>query len=128
MAEELIGDQNDSQIFLRALRDYSESCEPPNLKQDCPFAIDISPGLRGCGEECMDLLGRFGAPPPLDNVLGANGITIHLREDRRHIRDLDLIKLKKLCYSSNPKDSEQLNSMCIQYANNYYTNNKYKHN
>ncbi len=26
---------------------------------------------------------------------GANGITIHLREDRRHIRDLDLIKLKK---------------------------------
>ena len=81
MAEELIGDQNDSQIFLRALRDYSESCEPPNLKQDCPFAIDISPGLRGCGEECMDLLGRFGAPPPLDNVLGANGITI--RRTRR---------------------------------------------
>jgi len=35
----------------------------------------------------------------------------------------NLIKLKKLCYSSNPKDSEQLNSMCIQYANNYYTNN-----
>ena len=26
---------------------------------------------------------------------GANGITIHLREDRRHIRDLDLINLKK---------------------------------
>lgn len=35
----------------------------------------------------------------------------------------NLIKLKKLCYSSNSKDSEQLNSMCIQYANNYYTNN-----
>ena len=35
----------------------------------------------------------------------------------------NLNKLKKLCYSSNPKDAEQLNSMCIQYANNYYTNN-----
>lgn len=31
-------------------------------------------------------------------------------------------KLKKLCYSSNPKDAEQLKSLCIQYANNYYMN------
>lgn len=31
-------------------------------------------------------------------------------------------KLKKLCYSSNPKDAEQLKSMCIQYANNYFMN------
>lgn len=35
----------------------------------------------------------------------------------------NLEKLKKLCYSTNPKDIEQLNSLCIQYANNYYTNN-----
>lgn len=35
----------------------------------------------------------------------------------------NLDKLKKLCNSSNPKDAEQLNSLCIQYANNYYTNN-----
>ena len=26
---------------------------------------------------------------------GADGITIHLREDRRHIRDEDLVRLKK---------------------------------
>ena len=26
---------------------------------------------------------------------GADSITIHLREDRRHIKDLDLINLKK---------------------------------
>ena len=26
---------------------------------------------------------------------GADGITIHLREDRRHIRDEDLLRLKK---------------------------------
>ena len=81
MAEELIGDQNASQIFLRALREYSESCEPPNLKHDCPFAIEISPGHRGCGEECMDLLGRYGAPRPVDSVSGANGLTI--RRSRR---------------------------------------------
>lgn len=31
-------------------------------------------------------------------------------------------KLKKLCYSNNPKDAEQLKSMCIQYANNFFMN------
>ena len=31
-------------------------------------------------------------------------------------------KMKKLCYSTNPKDAEQLKSMCIQYANNYFMN------
>ncbi len=31
-------------------------------------------------------------------------------------------KLKKLCYSNNPKDAEQLKSICIQYANNFFMN------
>lgn len=34
----------------------------------------------------------------------------------------NLEKLKKLCLSNNPKDAEQLNSLCAQYANNYYMN------
>ena len=39
-------------------------------------------------------------PNPLKAALiaeksGANSITIHLREDRRHIRDIDLINIKK---------------------------------
>jgi len=34
----------------------------------------------------------------------------------------NLEKLKKLCYSSNPKDAEQLKSLCIQYANNFFMN------
>lgn len=34
----------------------------------------------------------------------------------------NLEKLKKLCFSTNPKDVEQLKSMCIQYANNYFMN------
>jgi hypothetical protein len=31
-------------------------------------------------------------------------------------------KFKKLCYSSNPKDADQLKSLCIQFANNYFMN------
>ena len=44
---------------------------------------------------------RGGAhPDPVDAAIlaqksGADGITIHLREDRRHIRDEDLVRLKK---------------------------------
>ena len=39
-------------------------------------------------------------PDPIDGAIlaqknGADGITIHLREDRRHIRDEDLLRLKK---------------------------------
>ena len=34
----------------------------------------------------------------------------------------NLDKLKKLCYSSSIKDAEQLKTMCIQYANNYFMN------
>lgn len=32
-------------------------------------------------------------------------------------------KFKKLCYSSIPKEIEQLNSMCVQYAVNFFTDN-----
>ena len=32
---------------------------------------------------------------------GADGITAHLREDRRHIRDDDMTRLQQLCSSEN---------------------------
>lgn len=32
-------------------------------------------------------------------------------------------KFKKLCYSTVPKEIEQLNSMCVQYAVNFFTDN-----
>ena len=32
---------------------------------------------------------------------GADGITAHLREDRRHMRDGDMERLQKLCLSEN---------------------------
>ena len=115
MTEELIGDQNASQIFLRALREYSESCEPPNLKHDCLFAIEISPGHRGCGEECMDLLGRFGAPRPLDSAIGANGITIRrLRRPRpRHsaTRDMQAFDARAAYLSESERSPRQQWSM-----------------
>ena len=34
-------------------------------------------------------------PPPLLKHVGADGITIHLREDRRHIIDRDVYLLAK---------------------------------
>lgn len=44
---------------------------------------------RGCQHPCP-VAGAI-----LAQKSGADGITVHLREDRRHIRDEDLIKLKK---------------------------------
>lgn len=50
------------EIFLVALRAFSDACEAPALHPDCPFSIEVGPGVRGCGEECMDLLGEFQVP------------------------------------------------------------------
>ena len=47
-------------IFLRALQQFSDECETPELQPECPFSIDLPGGGRGCGEECMDLLAQFG--------------------------------------------------------------------
>lgn len=50
---------------------------------------------------------RGGAhPDPVDAArlaieCGADGITAHLREDRRHITDEDLVRLQALCLESN---------------------------
>jgi hypothetical protein len=49
------------EIFIEALRDFSEGCEAPQLIAECPFSVDISVGQRGCGEECRDLIARYGA-------------------------------------------------------------------
>lgn len=81
MAENLVEDPNSARIFLRALREFSETCEPPQLHHDCPFAHEISENLRGCGEECMDLLGKYGGPPPSTELTLSNGLTV--RRSRR---------------------------------------------
>ena len=81
MASELPKDLREREIFLRALREYSERCEPPGLTPDCPFSIETEPGVMGCGEECMDLLGRYKAPRPSEEIDLGRGI--HIRRERR---------------------------------------------
>jgi len=64
------------ELFLRAVREYSEACRAPELTADCPFSIDVGPGVRGCGEECMDVLAATNAPPPSVEVEIGDGISI----------------------------------------------------
>ncbi len=49
-------------IFLRALQQFSDECEPPELQPLCPFSVDLPDGGRGCAEECMDILAAHGDP------------------------------------------------------------------
>ncbi len=82
MASDLPRDPREREIFLRALREYSESCEPPGLTPDCPYSIPTKdPGVMGCGEECMDLLGKYNAPRPREEIQPEAGIWI--RRSRR---------------------------------------------
>ena len=63
------------EIFLRALRRFSDACEPPDLIAECPFSIDVPGGGRGCGEECLELLDRYGVPPSAGQVpVGSGGM------------------------------------------------------
>lgn len=77
MDSDLPQDPKEREVFLRALRDYSEMCEPPELTPDCPFSEQTAPGVRGCGEQCMDLLARYNAPMPGEDVALGGGISIH---------------------------------------------------
>ena len=79
MASELPEEPREREILLRALRDYSERCEPPGLTPDCPFSDETSEsGVRACGEECMDLLGKHNAPPPSEQIDLGQGLSIRL--------------------------------------------------
>lgn len=76
MTRPLPDDGPEKGIFLRALRAYSENCHPPELTAGCPFSYGIEPGIRGCGEECMDLLARYDAPPPVGEIRVGSDITL----------------------------------------------------
>ena len=86
---ELPQDRRERGIFLQALREYSENCEPPELTPDCPFAIKVKPGEWGCGEECMDLLARHGAPGPSEEIeIGEDFVARRMRRPRaRRVRN-----------------------------------------
>jgi len=44
---------------------------------------------------------------------GADGITAHLREDRRHISDDDLARLQLLCSSENVPSLQKMARVCL---------------
>ncbi len=90
---ELTGDPREREIFLRALRHYSDSCEPPELIAECPFSVDEGPGQRGCGEECMDILAAYGAPFATEEIKLGNGIAI-VRSVRPRARHVNLTSSK----------------------------------
>lgn len=86
---ELTDDPREREIFLRALRYYSDSCEPPELMAECPFSVDEGLGQRGCGEECVDLLATHNAPPATEEIKLGNGISI-VRSIRPRARQTSL--------------------------------------
>ena len=66
------------EIFLKALRLFSDECEPPDLIAECPFSIDLPGGGRGCGEECIDLLNRYGVPRSTGGIpIGNSEVAAH---------------------------------------------------
>jgi hypothetical protein len=71
-------------IFLQALQQFSDECEPPELQPLCPFSVDLAEGGRGCAEECMDLLAKYGDPDTrrMGVDLG-NGIVAERRQRRQ---------------------------------------------
>ena len=89
MGFELPSNEEERELFLRALREYSENCEPPELTPGCPYSVQTTPGVRGCGEECMDLLGKHGAPDPSEVVDLDGVISIHRSRRPRARRTSD---------------------------------------
>ncbi len=81
MGFDLPSNDEERELFLRALREYSENCEPPELTPDCPYSVETTTGVRGCCEECMDLLGKHRAPDPSE-VVDLDGV-ISIRRSRR---------------------------------------------
>ena len=79
--DELPQDPREREILLRALRRYSDNCEPPELTPDCPYSVTTGPGLRGCGNECMDILARHNAPLSHEVIDVGDGLT--MRRARR---------------------------------------------
>lgn len=53
------------QEFVAAARFVmSAGCEHPTLTPQCPFSVEVRPGVRDCLEQCHDLLTARGLPLP----------------------------------------------------------------
>lgn len=68
------------EIFLTALRDYSERCDAPTLTPGCPFRVPSISSDFECAEECMDLLAEHDKSAKNDGyTLIGNGWAISRR-------------------------------------------------
>lgn len=63
-------------LLYRALADFSDACEAPELTPECPFFTRMADGSPVCAEECKDILGDDLAPGVADT-----GVTVDLGDD-----------------------------------------------
>jgi hypothetical protein len=77
---------DDLNLALEAVREFSDSCNPPDgLHPNCPFARDEG-GVLACGEECMDLLARMGhRTGPARPILGGAYEAFPMRPRRTRV-------------------------------------------
>lgn len=118
MTSGLPSDPREREMFLRALREYSERCEPPGLTPDCPFAEPAAPGIMGCGEECMDLLAEHNAPGPRDDFDLGGGMSIaRVRRPRaRHTRESDAFDARRIFleeHEAKPLEQQRLTAVLV---------------
>lgn len=85
ISPQLPPDGREREIFVRALRSFSDSCVDPDLHPDCPFSVPTATGW-GCGEECLDLLATYDPDPDLDEIRLVDGISLVPRRARRSRR------------------------------------------
>lgn len=65
MAEGGVADGAAHEEYARtALFLMSAACEHPSLTPQCPFAVEVRPGVRVCQEQCHDVLVANGLPLP----------------------------------------------------------------
>lgn len=48
----------------RAMFALSAACEPPALRPDCPYSVELAGGVRTCRQQCHDLLAAQGIETP----------------------------------------------------------------
>lgn len=72
------------EIFLRALREYSDRCELPDLTPTCPFYRSGPNGV-WCLDECHEILSDHPEPPPAEQLVLSPDLAARPRRPRaRH--------------------------------------------
>ena len=92
MVMEEASDPDESKLLLRALRDFAEDCRVPELNSACPYYEIAADSLPTCAEQCMDILGKHGAPPPTEVIEFEGGISLRRTKAPRPRRSVSSAK------------------------------------